>query len=75
MTPWERMPIVPEIGLSQLDLKQYDQAIVSLEQARLLFRKLQVRMTPVHAETLVGLGRAKMAQGNVTLRSGKPLGR
>jgi tetratricopeptide (TPR) repeat protein len=65
MTPWERMPIVAEIGLSQVDLKRYDQAITSLEQARSLFRKLQVRMTPVHAETLVGLGRAKMAQGKV----------
>jgi len=64
VSDWESTPILAEIGLSQLDLGQYDEAVISLQQAESLFRKLQESMTPSHAETLTGLGRAKMALGN-----------
>lgn len=60
---WERMPILAELGLAQLELGRYDEAQAVLGQARSLYGKLQTQMTPQHAEILVGLGRLKLHQG------------
>ena len=59
----ERMPILAELGLSQLELGRFDEAQSSLERAHSMLRSLQTQMTPHHAEVLVGLGRLKLHQG------------
>jgi serine/threonine-protein kinase len=61
---WERMPILAEIGLTELEIGRYDEALGSLEQTRSMFRRLQTQMTPHHAEVLVGLGRLKLHRGS-----------
>src|SRR5215469_3909480 len=53
----ERMPILAELGLAQVELGRYEEARKWLEQASALFRKVQLQMTPQQAEVLVGLGR------------------
>jgi serine/threonine-protein kinase len=62
----ERMPIMAEMGLAQVELGRYEEALKSLEQASTLFRKVQLQMTPHHAEVLVGLGRVHLSLGNAT---------
>ena len=62
---FERMRILTEIGLNQVELGQHRAAASSFGRALPLFESLQKRLTPVHADALVGLGRATMAQGNV----------
>jgi tetratricopeptide (TPR) repeat protein len=59
----ERMPILAETGLDQLELGQADLAASSLEEALRLFGRLEARATPGRADALVGLGRARLGQG------------
>ena len=58
-----RMEILTEVGLNQLNLGEPAEAVRTLQQALMLFERLQPRTTPARAEALVGLGRAMMAMG------------
>ena len=60
----ERMRAWAQIGLVQLDQGAPAQAIVSFERALKEFERLETRVTPAHADALVGLGRAHLAQGD-----------
>jgi eukaryotic-like serine/threonine-protein kinase len=59
----ERMRAWAQIGLVQLDQRAPVDAIVSFERALKEFERLESRVTPARADTLVGLGRARLAQG------------
>ena len=60
----ERMRAWAQIGLVQLDQGAPAQAVVSFERSLKEFERLETRVTPAHADALVGLGRAHMAQGD-----------
>jgi serine/threonine-protein kinase len=62
----ERMNILKEIGLNLQELARPAEASTWLEQALALSRRAQTRPTPDRADTLVGLGRARMATGRLT---------
>ena len=54
-----------EIGLVRLDQGDAAPAAAVLEQALREFERLESRVTPARADALVGLGRARLAQGRV----------
>ena len=60
----ERMRAWAQIGLVQLDQRMPAQAIASFERALGEFERLEVRVTPARADALVGLGRARLTQGD-----------
>jgi serine/threonine-protein kinase len=62
--PRDRMRVLAELGLAHLDLGQTTQAVPALKEALVLFRAQQRRITPHHADALVGLGRARLVQDN-----------
>jgi tetratricopeptide (TPR) repeat protein len=62
----DRMSILTEAGLNQLELGRYGAAISSFERALATFQSLQKRITPARADAMLGLGRARMAQGNTS---------
>jgi tetratricopeptide (TPR) repeat protein len=59
----ERMRALAEIGLIRLDEGDLVQAGEALEQALKEFERLESRITPAHADALVGKGRIRFAQG------------
>jgi tetratricopeptide (TPR) repeat protein len=59
----ERLPVLTEIGLDHVALGNHDEATRVLGEALALFATVERRMTPTHADALVGLGRARLAQG------------
>jgi tetratricopeptide (TPR) repeat protein len=59
----ERIRVLTELGLAQVELGQHDAAAASLEEALASARATLRRTTPVQAEALVGLGRAHAARG------------
>ena len=59
----QRMAVRLEAGIDQLDLGHEAQALPDLEQALALTRRLQRRATPLRADALVGLGRARLGLG------------
>lgn len=61
----ERMRALAEIGLIGLDQGDAASAAAILEQALKEFERLESRITPARADALVGLGRARLAQGRV----------
>ena len=60
----DRARVLTGLGLAQLELGSLNDATESLGQARALFRSEQQRITPHHADALVGLGRVHMALGD-----------
>jgi tetratricopeptide (TPR) repeat protein len=60
----DRTRVLAELGLAHLDLGQTAQAVPALKEALVLFRAQQRRITPLHADALVGLGRARLVQDN-----------
>jgi tetratricopeptide (TPR) repeat protein len=60
---YNRLPILAEIGLGHLELGDPGQAAAALDEALAQFEAHQRRTTPPHADALVGLGRARLAQG------------
>ncbi|HEU4778285.1 MAG TPA: tetratricopeptide repeat protein, partial [Steroidobacteraceae bacterium] len=62
----ERMRALAEIGLIRLDMDEAAPAAAALEQSLEEFERLEARVTPAHADALVGLGRARLAQGRAT---------
>jgi serine/threonine-protein kinase len=52
-------------GLTRLEMADYDGALRSLEEARALLDEVQKEKTPAKADAWVGLGRARMAQGQL----------
>jgi eukaryotic-like serine/threonine-protein kinase len=61
-----RMPVLLEIGLNQLGLGEPQRALASLEEARRLEAGFTPAVTPLRADILVGLGRARLALGDAT---------
>lgn len=61
----ERMRALAEIGLIRLDQGDTASAAAILEQSLKEFERLESRITPARANALVGLGRARLAQGRV----------
>lgn len=59
----ERMRALAEIGLVHLDMDETTPAAAALEQSLEEFERLESRVTPARADALVGLGRARLAQG------------
>ncbi len=59
----ERMAVLTEIGLDQVALERNAEAVRSLEEALELFGRLHRKPTPLRAEALVGLGRARLGLG------------
>jgi len=59
----ERMRALAESGLARLDLGETSAAAATLEQSLKEFTRLESRLTPAHADALVGLGSALLAQG------------
>jgi tetratricopeptide (TPR) repeat protein len=60
------MPVLLEIGLNQLGLGEPQRALASLEEARRLEAGFTPAVTPLRADILVGLGRARLALGDAT---------
>jgi eukaryotic-like serine/threonine-protein kinase len=56
-------------GLTHIDAGEYDRATAVLEQARELLTKTQAGITPLHADALVGLGRAGLQSREPTCAS------
>jgi tetratricopeptide (TPR) repeat protein len=67
----DRIPVMVEIGLDQLELGRHDTALTTLQEALGLMKALDAPPTPVREDALVGLGRLKTAQGLST--EGLPL--
>jgi tetratricopeptide (TPR) repeat protein len=59
----DRMAVHAEIGIGQLELGDHPRALASLKQALALSRRLHRQMTPLRADALVGVGRARMGLG------------
>ena len=59
----ERMLVLAEIGLDQVDLARHAEAADSLEQSLERFERFHRRSTPQRADALLGLGRARMGLG------------
>jgi tetratricopeptide (TPR) repeat protein len=60
---WHRLRILTEMGLDQVELGQHLAAERLLEEAVALARKVEEKVSPLRAEALVGLGRARLARG------------
>jgi tetratricopeptide (TPR) repeat protein len=60
----ERIPVLVELGLNQVELGDYDPALATLQEALGSMKTVQAPPTPVWADALVGMGRAKVALGN-----------
>ena len=60
----DRAQVLTGLGLAQLELGNFHDALQSFERALTLFKMEQQRITPYHADALVGLGRVHMALGN-----------
>ena len=61
---WSRMRVLAELGLDQLELGAAAEAAATLAEALRLFDRCQRGVTPEHADALIGLGRARLAQGD-----------
>ena len=59
----ERMRALAEIGLVRLDMDETASAAAALEQSLEEFERLESLVTPARADALIGLGRARLAQG------------
>lgn len=59
----ERMRALAEIGLVHLDSDETALAAAALEQSLREFERLEALVTPARADVLIGLGRARLAQG------------
>jgi tetratricopeptide (TPR) repeat protein len=59
----ERIPVLVEVGLNQVELGRQDGALTALQEALALMKAVQMPPSPVRADALVGMGRVKMAQG------------
>jgi tetratricopeptide (TPR) repeat protein len=59
----ERIPVLVEVGLNQVELGRDAGALTALQEALALMKAVQMPPTPIRADALVGLGRVKMAQG------------
>ena len=59
----ERMRALAEIGLVHLDMDETAPAAAALEQSLEEFERLESLVTPARADALIGLGRARLAQG------------
>jgi serine/threonine-protein kinase len=60
----DRMAVLAEIGLDQVELGRNAEAVRSLEEAIERFARLHRKPTPLRAEALVGLGRARLGLGH-----------
>ena len=58
---WQRMRILPEIGLAQVDAGLEERALESFDEALGLLQRLQTEASPMLAETWLGKGRALLA--------------
>jgi serine/threonine-protein kinase len=61
----ERLFVLAEIGLDQVELARYAEAAAALEQALERLGRLHRRSTPLRADALLGLGRARMGLGRL----------
>ena len=59
-----RMPVLLETGLNHLGLGEPEQALALLEEARRLEAGFTPAVTPLRADILVGVGRARLALGD-----------
>jgi tetratricopeptide (TPR) repeat protein len=59
----ERILVLTEIGLDQVELERYAEAAVALEQSLDWLARLNRRPTPQRADALLGLGRALLGLG------------
>ena len=59
----ERMRAQGETGLIRLDMNEAVAAATALEQSLREFERLESLVTPARADALIGLGRARLAQG------------
>lgn len=60
----DRALVLTGLGLAQLELGDFGNASASFERARTLFQAEQQRITPAHADALIGLGRVHLALGD-----------
>jgi tetratricopeptide (TPR) repeat protein len=58
---WQRMRILPEIGLAQVDAGLEERALESFDEALGLLQRLQTEASPTLAEAWLGKGRALLA--------------
>jgi serine/threonine protein kinase len=68
---WPRMRVLTEVGLNRLELGALEEAETAFREALPLFERRQFRISPEHADALVGLGRARLGRGDP--RSALPL--
>jgi serine/threonine-protein kinase len=61
---WNRERVFLEMGLDQVELGQYAEALVSFERARALYGSRPAAMHPDRADALVGMGRAHIGRGD-----------
>jgi serine/threonine-protein kinase len=62
---WNRMRILRELGLAQVELHRNDEAVVTLQRVQALSKALEVDPSPATADAAVGLGRARLGLGNL----------
>ena len=58
---WQRMRILPEIGLAQVDAGRHPDALATFDEALGLLQRLQTDASPMLAEAWLGKGRALLA--------------
>jgi tetratricopeptide (TPR) repeat protein len=63
--PRDRVGVLLNLGLAQLDMGDYVNAQQELESAEQLSARLQIGPTPALADMWLGLGRARLAAGDV----------
>lgn len=58
---WQRMRVLPEVGLALLELGRHRDAVASFDEAIALMQKKQTDVSPARAEAWLGMGRALLA--------------